>query len=194
MSLSTGEDKNAEGEAPKGDAKDNTKRPPRWFLGLAGFMGSALALVANIGGARDFVCSFDPIKAQCERIGLGPKDEAQGTTLPAVVITTQDPSREATINSIVGTWGRKDSGCNPTVTYSVSKDARGDFHIRADMSNGARESDVTGVDPAKGIIYAQESHPNGDGKRPKWEFRLNAGEISLRDEDGGETILGTCAS
>jgi hypothetical protein len=165
---------------PEGVGYRPRKRAP--WAALAGFFVVASALlgfIADVGGARDTVCSVnDGVRRFCVEIGLIAQTEAE--------------LRAALMRGLVGDWGRAERDCSVTTRFSVSE-ADGIYRIRSvsppDFDNTLQ---VNSIDADRRIVTARTTRPGASGVREQWEFHLNGDLMQVIGPDLTATPLARC--
>jgi hypothetical protein len=174
---------------PQGVGYAPRKRNP-WALILSAgaILSGVLALIANLGGARDAVCSLEALAEPCARYGLVNVAEAPA---PA---PTPDPdailadARAQLLAGLNGTWSRSERDCAVAMTIAVDTDAQGVSRVR--VTADGFESVAQVISAEGGAVVAQGV---SEGAREIWTYRPNGDRLTAAAPDGVETALTRCA-
>jgi hypothetical protein len=132
-------------------------------LGLLGFL-------ANIGGTRDFICSFPPVGATCVALGI----QSQG-----------DETNSALRDQITGDWGQP--GCRRLGHFSFDGEELIQLWPMVDDLRATKsQSQVEGY--GKNLLFVRDRQTG-----IKWTLTINGRHMSLMPEGGkAETPLVRC--
>jgi hypothetical protein len=142
------------------------RRPWPFVFGAAALVSAIVGFIANVGGARDALCSVSALNAWCG-----------------------DERREL-LQSLTGTWGRQDRDCSETVTYSLARSDDGIDRILGRAPNF--ESLMQVIAAEDGVVVARSTTPTRNGSREQWEFRPDGDRLVIYDKDGIATTLMRC--
>lgn len=158
------------------------KRNPRGLIvSSCVIILGAVALIANIGGARDAVCSLSPLIECCKRYGL---IKVSRPVDPATVLAG---ARTQLLASLEGTWSRSDRDCSTPMTIAVETDPAGVSRVRV-LSEGF-ESLGQVISAEGGVVVTQGTTEQARGN---WTYRPDGDRLSVTDPNGTETALTRC--
>jgi hypothetical protein len=166
---------------PEGVGYTARQRAP-WATLAAVFavLSAVLGFIANLGGARDTVCSLSALESVCARAGI-------------VSDTSSAPDARATLLSrVTGVWGNQasaeDPACSTTLRYSVERREGEDMIV----AHGETYESVGRVLSAEGssIFTRAISPPEEAGMQ--WQIEPEADLLTLTDRNGVKTPLVRC--
>jgi hypothetical protein len=153
-------------------------------LGAAAAAAAIVSVFANIGGARDTLCSVAALKARCQTWGL------MAASAPDAALAAA-AARLKLVRSIDGIWGRQNSSCRDHLV-TIAADARG-MQIKVASEGGyASTGDVVTVDTDKRVIFTRDSAATADGPHAQWEYHPTGDQLTVIDKDGTPTTLVRC--
>lgn len=175
---------------PQGVGYAPARRRAPWGLLTALVVGvsTALGLLANLGGARDFVCSLPALEGPCRGAGL----VAQAPPPPPTAEEVRAAERAALLARIPGVWGlpgRNDEpACTVTGVYSVER--RGDDDIIA-FRRGDYLSEGVVVSSTALSLFTRTLTPADEAGR-QYELIPEAGILTHKNSDNVATTLVRC--
>lgn len=158
-------------------------RPWAALLAVIAVVSTVLGLVANAGGARNFICSLQAVSEACQDAGL--------TVRPADPVALAHEARSRLLQSIVGVWGRQDRDCRDAVTYSLARG--GDGVDRITVRAPGFESVGQVIAAQDGVVMTRATTPAESGGREQWELRPSGDGMVVLDKDGVSTTLVRCS-
>jgi hypothetical protein len=170
---------------PSGVGYAPRKRRPLLAIGAAAAVGAALlSFIADIGGARDAICSIGALRKAC----LDAKLVSEAPDAAAIAAD----ARARLLSSVAGVWGRQDRNCSETVAYSLVREEDGVDRIVGRAPNF--ESLMQVIAAENGVVVARSTTPTTSGSREQWEFRPDGDRLVIYDKDGAATTLVRCSA
>lgn len=172
------------GKSPPQGVGYVAKRRSIWPISTAVFvvLTGAVGLVANMGGARDTLCSTQALASACTEWGLASVERAPTEELQASLI-----------GSLSGVWGRLDRNCSETVTFTVEQSGGEPYRLRASAPGFEVVEQVISIDTAAGVVMTRSLTPNAQGLRETFEYRPDGDILSMRDAAGVDTTMARCS-
>ncbi len=176
------------------------KRPPQgvgyapkkrsfWpaLVALFAFLSAALGFIANLGGARDAVCSLPALSGVCRSAGLiaPPAPSAEETI--AV-------ERAALLAQVPGVWGLVGRPGEPSCqrVFRLTLEQRGEEDVVV-LSDGDHFSAGRVVTAADGVIHTRTLPPAEKVGEPS-ELRPEADRLTWHYADGREAAYVRCGA
>lgn len=183
---------------PAGVGYARKKRPPvALFTGIFAGLASLIALIANMGGARDALCGLNALSGACLQYGLmappsAPVGPVQSPPPTATEIAAQ--ARAALLAKIPGVWGNDGSdiggaSCATRVTYSTEREGTDDFIVVKGDGDFESRARVTMVD---GTSITTRSVPPAKDVGQIWELSVESDRLHVVDAQGIVTPLVRC--
>jgi hypothetical protein len=166
---------------PEGVGYASRRRKP-WAALAAGFalLSTVLGFVANLGGARDAVCSLAALEKTCLGTGIA-RDEP----------STAD-ARNALLARVVGVWGNQanadEPACATTIRYVLEQ--RGGEDVVIARSEGF-ESVGRVLSAEGGAIFTRAISPPEEAGS-QWQLEPEPDLLTLTDRNGVKTPLVRC--
>lgn len=163
----------------------------RTIVSAAALLSGALALVANLGGARDAVCSIEPLSDLCARYGLL---SASAPLDPAAVLAAERAQLLAGLN---GRWARGDidpvtgepRDCAQAMTIEVVTDGDGLSRVQLTAENFESRDQVDTA--SNGIVHV--SGRDSSGRLVEGRYQPNGDQLTYTS-GGTPTLLYRCPS
>jgi len=170
------------GKRPPDGVGYTPRQHPPWATLAAAFavLSAVLGFVANLGGARDAVCSLSALENVCARAGV------VSNTASAL------DARATLLSRVTGVWGNQAGAegpaCSTTLRYSVERHEGEDMIV----AHGETYESVGRVLSAEGssIFTRAISPPEEAGMQ--WQLEPEADLLTLTDRNGVKTPLIRC--
>lgn len=137
------------------------------------FIGAALGVIANAGGARDAICGIDALRPTCLSLGLVKEESAEPS----------GPTRAGILASMNGQWGNTHSAprCSNVVTMRVTTGEDGIDRLRVtDGGNFDSTVQVVSVDPAARLVTVR-----GEQER-EYRYHISGDNMELTEPPTAE--------
>ena len=166
---------------PEGVGYAPRKRAPWAALTAAlALVSAGLGFVANLGGARDAVCSIQGVERTCVQLGLS----RQAAAAP--------DERARLLAQVDGVWGNQSGadapGCATTIRYAAER--RGDQDVIVARREGY-ESVGRVVSAEAGSIFTRAISPPEEAGA-QWQIEPQSDLLTLTDSSGVKTPLVRC--
>lgn len=159
----------------------------RTFTVLFVGVSATLGFVANLGGARDSLCSVASLEAHCRALGL---TNATRLTLEVEPAESQRAMRDRLLSGLTGTWSRQERDCTVTASFSVETDEAGVSRLRITAEGFESLGQVVAAD--SNAVVTQTTSPTPGQSRGQWTYRLDGDRLVATDPVGVETTLNRC--
>jgi hypothetical protein len=153
--------------------------------GVIVIASATLGFIANIGGARDTLCSLAPLMAACRSLNVAPRP-----TPPVDASASTAEAQQKLVQEIDGVWCRQNDAVDHPFTLTTTANANG-FHITVIANNHPPSTgDVDSVDTLKALILSHNSTAPHD----QWQYHPQGSTLIVTDKEHVPTTYVRCTA